>query len=1068
LSAHADRLRIIEFSPDASRGEAPTLDLIRTFAAFHPDAHVLYLHAKGASHVQPAVSVADWRRLMLHYLVERHADARAALGTNDAVGCNLTERPYRHFSGNFWWANAAYLRTLPPVPAGERHEAEWWVLGGDGVRAASQHDSGVNHYQQRYLSSQYEKGLAKAPQPEGRMSAETCVADVGPGAGMRPSICLVMIVRNEAHIVHEALASALPYVADCVVVDTGSTDGTQDAIRRFCTGHGLPTRVFERPWRDFGSNRSEALALAREHSVSDYLWMFDADDVLEGAPEFAQLTADAGHLRLGPDIEYWRLQVFRRVLPWRFVGVLHEYPVCDVEGMRLAYVQGDYRVLSRRLGDRSRDPQKYAQDAALLEAALHTDPDNSRYTFYLGQSQYDAGQFKSALESYQRRVAMGGWGEEVFYSRYRVALCLERLGRSYAEVIAAFEACFREHPHRCEPLVRAATLARQGDHFHDAYVFARRAANVPMPGAEGLFVETADYTFRARDEQSIAAFYCGFPEESFELCSELLDARDIPEGERPRVEQNRDYSVPAERQVLAQYDANLVAELTARPPSPQPSVTLAITSCRRLDLFIATVTSFLNACTDLHLVERFICVDDNSSEADRDVMQQKFPFFEFIFKGPADRGHARSLNLLRDAVRSPWLVHLEDDWQFFARRPYIGPALEILEEDSALGQVLFNRNYAETLDDRGIPGGFVRSTRAHRYRYRVHEHYPVDTGAYRHFEARHGKPGNAWWPHYSLRPSVLRTSMFQRVGVFDESAGHFEHDYARRYLQAGFHSAFFDGVYALHTGRLTSERGDAAKANAYDLNGQPQFGAIRSAGAPLPAESLAVRVINLARRHERLDGFRARVASACGESFQRRVERFEAIDGRELALIPELRHLFRNNDFGYRRSVVACALSHLALWSDLVAKDAPGMLVLEDDAILCPGFDRRLEEFCVVLDQHAPGFDLSFLGIADWQPRPEDDFEKNHGAVAVRRFDGSRYLGGTFAYIVSRRGAQRLLALVERDGIQNGIDRFVHRKESELSLWVAAPHLVRAPLVPPGSGLDSDVQNDFEQLPQPG
>ena len=69
-----------------------------------------------------------------------------------------------------------------------------------------------------------------------------------------------------------------------------------------------------------------------------------------------------------------------------------------------------------------------------------------------------------------------------------------------------------------------------------------------------------------------------------------------------------------------------------------------------------------------------------------------------------------------------------------------------------------------------------------------------------------------------------------------------------------------------------------------------------------------------------------------------------------------------------------------------------------------------------------------------------------------------------FAYIVARRGAQRLLALVERDGIQNGIDRFVHRKEAELEILVATPHVARTTLVRPGSGQDSDIQNDFEAL----
>ncbi|MEO6749278.1 MAG: glycosyltransferase [Casimicrobiaceae bacterium] len=1053
LGPLAARVQIIEYSPDASRAEAPTLELLRSFASCHPGARVLYLHTKGASHPHRSADIDDWRRLMLHFLVQHHADARKELTDNDVVGCNLMELPHPHFAGNFWWANASYLRTLPSVPGGDRHAVEWWVLSGEEVTAGSLHDSGVDHYRQPYPHDRYDGAVpAAAAAVTARIRAD------------RPSICLVMIVRNEAHIVCEALASMLPWVSECVIVDTGSTDGTQDIIRRFGATYALDVQVFERPWRDFGWNRTEALALAREHSQADYLWMFDADDVLEGTPSLGALEADAYNVRFGPDTGYQRLQIFRRILGWRYVGVLHEYPACDTSDARLGAIDGEYHVVSRRLGDRSRDPQKYARDAEVLEAALVNEPGNARYVFYLGQSLFDAGQFARALEVYAQRAGMGGWNEEVFYARYRAAQCLERLERSSDDVLAAYAACAREHPDRAEAWVRAASLARQHNRFRDAYVFARRAASVPMPGVAALFVETADYAWRAKDEQAIAAYYCGFMDESFELCTELLDGAAVPEGQRPRIEQNRDFAAPAMQAMLARYDADIVAALVKRPQVAEPEVTLVITSCRRLELFIATVSSFLNACMDLHRIGRFVCIDDNSSEDDRAVMRERFPFFEFICKGPADRGHARSLNILRDTVRSPWLLHLEDDWQFLGRRPYVAQAIDILEENPELGQVLFNRNYAETLGDRAIVGGRVRHTGSNGVRYRLHEHYPTDSAAYRAFETSHPGRSNAWWPHYSLRPSMLRTAVLQQVGAFDETAGHFEHNYAQRYTQAGFRSAFLDGVHALHTGRLTSERNTSTRANAYVLNGTPQFGEVASPRVPLRAGELPAKVINLARRPDRLQGFNRRLAEATDKSFAARVERFAAVDGHDLELLPEIRHLFRGNDFRYRRGVIGCALSHLALWNELAAGDAPAMLVLEDDVTLCPDFERQLERVCTLLSHDAPGFDVTFLGSFDWYPRPEDDFTQRAGVPRLQPFEGSRFLGGSFAYIVSRGGAQHLLALAERDGIQNGIDRFIHTKELELALYGVSQHLVRAPLFQPGSGVDSDIQNDFVVL----
>lgn len=1347
------RVRHVAFSRDASRGEAPTLDLVRTFARFHSEARILYLHTKGASHDRECESVADWRRLMLHFLVERHAEALEALEGADVVGCNLLEEPRRHFSGNFWWANARHLRVLGTVPAGDRHEAETWVLGADGVRARSLHDSGVDHYREPYPRSAY------APVPAAP-EAGPAVAD--PAAGPRgpkapppaPSICLVMIVKDEAHVVAEGLRSVLPHVSDWVVVDTGSTDGTEGRVRALFESEGIPGHLFERPWRDFGTNRSEALALAREFSTSEYLWMLDADDLLEGVPELSCLSADAYHLRFGPGVEYWRLQIFRRTLPWHYVGVLHEYPACEGDGLELAYVDGKYVVHSRRLGSRSRDPEKYAKDAAILEEALAREPENARHAFYLGQSLYDAGQPERALEAFRRRAAMGGWEEEVFYSRYRAALCLGALGRPLSETLEALEECARLHPHRAEPLVRAASLARSEGRWAEAWVLARRAARIPRPGPGALFVETADYDYRALDEQALAAFHAGLPEESFGLSSELLEKRDLPDGDRGRVEANRDLAVPLVKDAFLAYDADLVRRLASRPSPGAGRVTLSVTTCRRLDLFTGTVCSFLNACEDLDLVDRFLCVDDGSSEEDRAEMRRLFPFFEFVFKGPSGRGHARSLNLVRDAVTTPFLLHLEDDWHFFARRPWVGPALEILDEEPELGQVLFNRNFAETLEDRLIPGGFRRRTRAHGHRYVVHEHHPPESEAYRRFQESHGRPSNAWWPHYSLRPSVLRTGVLSRLGPFDESGGHFELEYARRYAAAGFRSAFFDGVFALHTGRLTTERGDGARPNAYELNDQPQFGEaaggrasgpgparprarvklvgdwgssrelldsfrrqgkedgrwdevelttdadadyfalfnrpgsraegfvpertivfpmepphsvarwgewaapdprrflqVRGHGrfpnagewhlartwtglrepvlskdrglsavvssrtadpgqklrigflrflqargtpvdvfgrdnlhglaghrGPLPqrdksdglfpyrytlavensshpnyftekildallaeclpfywgcpnleehldprafvrlpledpvasrrvveetmardewsarleairrekrrildelqlfpvlakvvrghrlASRLGVKVINLDRRPDRLASFQARLAEVAGPGLVARAERVAAVDGRALELTEGIRHTFRENDFGYRRSVVGCALSHLALWKELAAGEAPGLLVLEDDATLCHGFEGQLVELCGELEERHPAFDVLLLGCFDWHPRPEDDFEATRLPARVRPFEGSRYVGGTFAYVVSRRGASRLLAIVERDGIQNGIDRFVHHKEAELEIFVASPHVATATLVPPGSGLDSDIQNDFETL----
>ncbi|HEV3055297.1 MAG TPA: glycosyltransferase, partial [Solirubrobacteraceae bacterium] len=251
----------------------------------------------------------------------------------------------------------------------------------------------------------------------------------------RPTICLSMIVRNEAHIVREVIDAAIPHIDCWVIVDTGSTDQTIETICWRMAEKGVPGDIHERPWRDFGSNRTEALDLCR--GKADYIWVIDADDVAVGDLDLSGLRADSYLLRYGDQFRYWRRQIFRDGLRWRYEGVIHEYPVC-LDPATEERLEGEYYIDSRRLGGRSREAEKYERDALLLREAVERDPDDARSVFYLAQSQFDTGDYAQALDSYTRRAGMGGFVEEVFYSLLRRATCLTLLDEPWDLALAAY------------------------------------------------------------------------------------------------------------------------------------------------------------------------------------------------------------------------------------------------------------------------------------------------------------------------------------------------------------------------------------------------------------------------------------------------------------------------------------------------------------------------------------------------------------------------------------------------------------------------------------------------------
>ena len=123
------------------------------------------------------------------------------------------------------------------------------------------------------------------------------------------TICLSMIVKNEAHVIQRCLDSVKTFIDHWVIVDTASTDGTQDLIRRVMAE--IPGLLVERPWVDFAFNRNEALSLARTRA--DYTLLIDADDDLIAPPDFVMPELrDIGYLFeiVDDDTHYWRSQLF--------------------------------------------------------------------------------------------------------------------------------------------------------------------------------------------------------------------------------------------------------------------------------------------------------------------------------------------------------------------------------------------------------------------------------------------------------------------------------------------------------------------------------------------------------------------------------------------------------------------------------------------------------------------------------------------------------------------------------------------------------------------------------------
>ena len=513
---------------------------------------------------------------------------------------------------------------------------------------------------------------------------------------VRPAICLNMIVRNEAHVVHEVLDSVAPFITHWVIVDTGSDDGTQDKIREHMAALGIPGELHERPWRNFGHNRSEALELARGHG--DYIWVMDADDLLVGTPDFSGLTADVYQLHYGPDVSYWRRQLFRDGLPWRYVGVLHEHAECDGPCVE-ERLYGDYYIESRRLGGRNLDPEKYARDAAILLAEVERNADDSRSVFYLAQSYYDYGDFANAMRWYARRTEMAGFDEEVYYSLMRVADTMLRLGEPWPLVQDTYLRAWEYRPSRAEALHAIAHWYRTQERYQLGHLFAERAARIPLPESDGLFVGAEVYSWRAKDEQAVCASWIGKQDETFTICRSLLGHDDIPEADRQRIAANRDCGVPSLLEATAAYPEKLARGLD--PSRGDIAVTVVAGPGRSATE--RTLNSVLHCFTDLTRLGPVLVIDIGLWPEDRADLAAKYPFLEIRQFPPGVRPPQ-----VRELVDGRFWLHLGMGWQFFAPDDYVGRLTAVLDAEPEVCQAGINYGDADKLTGSVAPLTEVR------------------------------------------------------------------------------------------------------------------------------------------------------------------------------------------------------------------------------------------------------------------------------------------------------------------------------------------------------------------------
>jgi glycosyltransferase involved in cell wall biosynthesis len=340
------------------------------------------------------------------------------------------------------------------------------------------------------------------------------------------TICLDMIVKNEAHVIQRCLTSVKNLIDYWVIVDTGSTDGTQQIIKDFL--RTTPGELYEKPWINFSHNRNEALKFAK--GKGDYLLIIDADDCLIFDQNFQMpvLVKDF-YVVVQKDakqaMDTQCMLLIKNSLSWKWHGVVHEVLGCPemscselLLGVTNQYFQD---------GSRSKDSEKFQKDTILLEEYLLKNPNNTRTVFYLAESYVGAKNYLMAIRNYERRVLMNGSEEEIFWSLYSIAKLEEALSVDLDLVREHYVRAYQYRPSRIEPIYDLISLYIKKKEIMRAYQLAKNTYATPL-AQDAVFVCRWVYEWGIFFQYVICCKALGMKDELEEILPKFLAISTVP------------------------------------------------------------------------------------------------------------------------------------------------------------------------------------------------------------------------------------------------------------------------------------------------------------------------------------------------------------------------------------------------------------------------------------------------------------------------------------------------------------------------------------------------------------
>jgi len=234
-----------------------------------------------------------------------------------------------------------------------------------------------------------------------------------PSVGSGISVC--MIVKNEEKNLPNCLSSIQNFANEIVVVDTGSTDGTKEVIKRY------GAKLVETEWEnDF----SKARNLSLEHATQPWIMWLDADDVVPKnmVPKLIQLKSFpltqsfAFQIYNNQEIKpggssFLQIRMFPNRPDVRFTRRIHEQVADTLKALGIKNQNVEVAIINTGYEDADQKSKKAKRNLEIQKAEIKQNPHDPTLVMSLGDSYMILGEYVSAIAVYHQVFKMGNLKE---------------------------------------------------------------------------------------------------------------------------------------------------------------------------------------------------------------------------------------------------------------------------------------------------------------------------------------------------------------------------------------------------------------------------------------------------------------------------------------------------------------------------------------------------------------------------------------------------------------------------------------------------------------------------------